>query len=168
MYSDATMPPGDIVIYTDGAARGNPGPGGLGVVLKFGKHRKEISKGFSLTTNNRMELLAVIMGLEALKRTDLRVKIYTDSRYVADAVNKGWVFSWEAKRFKKKKNVDLWIRFLEVYRKHSVKFIWVKGHANIPENERCDQLAVEASHAEDLETDLGYVNNKDETLDSFS
>ena len=162
------MPPGDIVIYTDGAARGNPGPGGLGVVLKFGKHRKEISKGFSLTTNNRMELLAVIMGLEALKRTDLRVKIYTDSRYVADAVNKGWVFSWEAKRFKKKKNVDLWIRFLEVYRKHSVKFIWVKGHANIPENERCDQLAVEASHAEDLETDLGYVNNKDETLDSFS
>jgi len=168
LSSDATITPGEIVIYTDGAARGNPGPGGLGVVMKFGKHRKEISKGYSLTTNNRMELLAVIMGLEALKRSDLKVSIYTDSRYVADAVNKGWVFSWEAKRFKKKKNVDLWLRFLEVYRKHSVKFIWVKGHANIPENERCDQLAVEASFATDLEVDSGYVNNNDETLDSFS
>ena len=168
MSSDATKPPGEIVIYTDGAARGNPGPGGLGVVMKFGKHRKEISEGFSLTTNNRMELLAVIRGLEALKREDLKVTIYTDSRYVSDAVNKGWVFSWEAKRFKNKKNVDLWIRFLEVYRKYSVKFVWVKGHANIPENERCDQLAVEASFAADLKIDSGYVNNKDETLDSFS
>jgi ribonuclease HI len=115
-----------------------------------------------------MELLAVIRGLEALKRDDLKVTIYTDSRYVSDAVNKGWVFSWEAKRFKKKKNVDLWIKFLEVYRKYAVKFIWVKGHANIPENERCDQLAVEASYAADLKIDEGYVNNKDETLDSFS
>jgi ribonuclease HI len=168
LSSNATKTPGEIVIYTDGAARGNPGPGGLGVVMMFGKHRKEISRGFGLTTNNRMELLAVIMGLEALKRTDLKVKIYTDSRYVSDSVNKGWVFGWEAKRFKKKKNVDLWVRFLEVYRKHAVKFIWVKGHANIPENERCDQLAVEASHAADLEEDSGYVNNKDETLDSFS
>ncbi len=168
MSSDATKTPADIVIYTDGAARGNPGPGGLGVVMKSGKHRKEISEGFSLTTNNRMELLAVIRGLEALKRDDLRVTIYTDSRYVSDAVNKGWVFSWEAKRFKKKKNVDLWIKFLEVYRKYAVKFIWVKGHANIPENERCDQLAVEASHEADLKIDSGYVNNNDETLDSFS
>jgi len=168
LSSDATMSTGDIVIYTDGAARGNPGPGGLGVVMKFGKHRKEISEGFGLTTNNRMELLAVIMGLEALKRDDLKVTIYTDSRYVSDAVNKGWVFSWESKRFKNKKNVDLWIRFLEVYRKYSVKFIWVKGHANIPENERCDQLAVEASHEADLKIDSGYVNNNDETLDSFS
>jgi ribonuclease HI len=168
LSSDATKTPGDIVIYTDGAARGNPGPGGLGVVMKFGKHRKEISEGFSLTTNNRMELLAAIRGMEALKRDDLRVTIYTDSRYVSDAVNKGWVFSWEAKRFKNKKNVDLWIKFLEVYRKYSVKFVWVKGHANIPENERCDQLAVEASHAADLKIDSGYVNNNDETLDSFS
>ncbi len=168
MSSDATKSPADIVIYTDGSARGNPGPGGLGVVMKFGQHRKEISEGFTLTTNNRMELLAVIRGLEALKRDDLKVTIYTDSRYVSDSVNKGWVFSWEAKRFKKKKNVDLWIKFLEVYRKYSVKFIWVKGHANIPENERCDQLAVEASHAADLKIDSGYVNNNDETLDSFS
>ena len=133
------MGPGEIVIYTDGAARGNPGPGGLGVVMLFGKHRKELSEGYRLTTNNRMELLAVIRGLETLKRDDLSVKIYTDSRYVSDAVNKGWVFSWEAKRFKKKKNVDLWQQFLVLYRKYKVQFIWVKGHASIPENERCDK-----------------------------
>lgn len=153
------MSPGEIVIYTDGAARGNPGPGGYGVVMLYGNHRKELSEGFRLTTNNRMELLAVIRGLQALKRTDLRVKIYTDSRYVADAVNKRWVFNWEAKAFKKKKNPDLWKEFLEVYRKHSVSFIWVKGHANIPENERCDQLAVEASFGNKLLVDSGYVEN---------
>jgi ribonuclease HI len=158
------MTPGDVVIYTDGAARGNPGPGGLGVVMKYGKHRKELSEGYRLTTNNRMELLAVIRGLEALKRNDLKVKIFTDSRYVSDAVNKGWLFDWEAKRFKKKKNVDLWQHFLKLYRKHSVEFIWVKGHANIPENERCDRLAVEASHKEPLPEDSGYVENMDETL----
>jgi ribonuclease HI len=158
------MAPGEIVIYTDGAARGNPGPGGLGVVMKYGKHRKELSEGYRLTTNNRMELLAVIRGLETLKRDDLKVKIYTDSRYVADAVNKGWIFSWEAKRFKKKKNVDLWQRFLAQYRLYKVEFIWVKGHANIPENERCDQLAVEASLGASLQEDTGYVDNKDETL----
>ena len=162
------MTPGDIVIYTDGAARGNPGPGGLGVVMMYGKHRKEISEGYKLTTNNRMELLAVIRGLEALKRDELKVKIYTDSRYVSDAVNKGWLFSWEAKRFKKKKNVDLWVRFLELYRKYSVNFIWVKGHANIPENERCDELAVEASYGKELLVDSGYVDNMDETLNTFS
>ena len=105
MSGNATISPGEIVIYTDGAARGNPGPGGLGVVMLYGKHRKELSEGYRLTTNNRMELLAVIRGLEALKRNDLKVKIYTDSRYVSDAVNEGWVFNWEAKRFKKKKNV---------------------------------------------------------------
>lgn len=153
------MSPGEIVIYTDGAARGNPGPGGYGVVMLYGNHRKELSEGFRLTTNNRMELLAVIRGLQALKRTDLQVKIYTDSRYVADAVNKRWVFNWEAKAFKKKKNPDLWKEFLEVYRKHSVSFIWVKGHANIPENERCDQLAVEASFGNKLLVDSGYVEN---------
>jgi len=156
------MAPGEIVIYTDGAARGNPGPGGLGVVMLYGNHRKELSEGYKLTTNNRMELLAVIRGLEALKRDNLEVKIYTDSRYVSDAVNKGWVFGWEAKRFKKKKNADLWQRFLELYRKYSVKFIWVKGHANIPENERCDSLAVEASYREPLPDDSGYVENTDE------
>jgi ribonuclease HI len=158
------MTPGEIVIYTDGAARGNPGPGGLGVVMLYGKHRKELSEGFRLTTNNRMELLAVIRGLETLKRDDLIVKIYTDSRYVSDAVNKGWVFSWEAKRFKNKKNVDLWQQFLALYRKYKVQFIWVKGHASIPENERCDRLAVEASHGALLQKDVGYVENKDETL----
>jgi len=158
------MTPGEIVIYTDGAARGNPGPGGLGVVMIYGSHRRELSEGFRLTTNNRMELLAVIRGLEALKRKDLSVKIYTDSRYVADAVNKGWVFSWETKRFKKKKNVDLWQRFLELYREYKVQFIWVKGHASIPENERCDRLAVEASHGASLKVDSGYVENKDETI----
>ena len=158
------MNPGEIVIYTDGAARGNPGPGGLGVVMKYGKHRREIAEGYKLTTNNRMELLAVIRGLESLKRNDLNVKIYTDSRYVSDAVNKGWIFSWETKRFKKKKNVDLWQRFLTLYRKYKVQFIWVKGHASIPENERCDRLAVEASHGPSLLEDTGYVENKDESL----
>ena len=162
------MPANEIVIYTDGAARGNPGPGGLGVVMMYGKHRKELSEGFKLTTNHRMELLAVIRGLETLKRDDLKVKIYTDSRYVSDAVNKGWVFNWEAKRFKKKKNVDLWQQFLELYRRYSVSFVWVKGHASIPENERCDQLAVEASHRETLLEDSGYVDNIDNSLKPFS
>jgi ribonuclease HI len=158
------MAPGQIVIYTDGAARGNPGPGGLGVVMKFGKHRRELSEGYRLTTNNRMELLAVIRGLEALKRDDLTAKIYTDSRYVSDAINKGWIFNWETKRFKNKKNVDLWQLFLKLYRKYRVQFIWVKGHASIPENERCDQLAVEASYGTSLQEDTGYVENQDETL----
>lgn len=162
------MPANEIVIYTDGAARGNPGPGGLGVVMMYGKHRKELSEGYKLTTNNRMELLAVIRGLETLKRDDLKVKIYTDSRYVSDAVNKGWVFSWEAKRFKKKKNVDLWQQFLKLYRRYSISFVWVKGHASIPENERCDQLAVEASHWATLLEDSGYVDNIDESLKPFS
>ena len=158
------MTPGEIVIYTDGAARGNPGPGGLGVVMLYGKHRKELSEGYRLTTNNRMELLAVIRGLEALKRKELKVKVYTDSRYVSDAVNKKWLFGWEAKRFKNKKNVDLWQQFLVLYRKFSVEFIWVKGHASIPENERCDSLAVEASHRKPLPEDSGYVENMDASL----
>jgi len=153
------MAPGHIVIYTDGAARGNPGPGGLGVVMIYGKHRRELAEGFRLTTNNRMELLAVIRGLEALKRDDLLIKVYTDSRYVSDSVNKKWVSGWEAKGFKNRKNADLWKRFLELYRKYRVEFIWVKGHASIPENERCDRLAVEASHGADLAEDQGYVEN---------
>jgi ribonuclease HI len=154
---------GEITIYTDGAARGNPGPGGLGVVLIFGKHRKEIAEGYRLTTNNRMELLAVIRGLEALKRSDLKVKVYTDSRYVSDAVNKSWVFGWEKKGFKNKKNADLWKAFLKLYRRYSVSFVWVKGHASIPENERCDRLAVEASHLPELPEDAGYVENLEES-----
>lgn len=157
----------DITIFTDGAARGNPGPGGLGVVLISGKNRKEISKGFKLTTNNRMELLAVIEALEALKIVPSNVKIYTDSKYVADAVEKGWVFSWESKQFKKKKNPDLWIRFLKVYRKHQVKFYWIKGHANHAENEICDRLAVEASYNKSLLPDTGYLNDLQEPESLF-
>jgi len=145
-----------ITIFTDGAASGNPGPGGYGTVLMSGPHRKELSGGFRLTTNNRMELLAVIKGLEELKKDNCEVTIYTDSKYVADAVEKKWVFGWEKKQFKGKKNPDLWIRFLAIYRKHDVKFIWVKGHANIPENERCDQLAVAASQSPNLLIDRAY------------
>ena len=147
---------GEITIYTDGAARGNPGPGGFGVVLISGRHRLEKSEGYRLTTNNRMELLAVITGLEALKIAGSNVAVYTDSKYVSDAVNKGWVFQWESKAFKKKKNSDLWVRFLKIYRKHKVRFIWIKGHASIPENEKCDQLAVEASRKSPLLEDQGY------------
>ena len=148
-----------IILYTDGAARGNPGPGGFGVVLISGPHRKEISQGFRLTTNNRMELLAVITGLKALKSDNCLVTVYTDSRYVADAIEKGWIRSWEQKRFAGKKNSDLWIRFLEVYRKHQVRFIWIKGHAANVENERCDALAVAASFGDDLPEDEGYPGN---------
>ncbi|MBE0676448.1 MAG: ribonuclease HI, partial [Bacteroidales bacterium] len=149
--------PGRIIIYTDGAASGNPGPGGYGVILKSGSHYLEKSGGFALTTNNRMELLAVIIGLEALKISGSNVTVYTDSRYVSDAVTKRWVFGWEVKGFKKKKNSDLWRRFLDIYRKHNVEFVWVKGHSNIPENERCDRLAVEASRMPGLPDDEGYI-----------
>lgn len=145
-----------ITLYTDGAAKGNPGPGGYGALLISGKHRKEISEGYRLTTNNRMELLAVIVGLEGLKYSGSEVTVYTDSKYVADAVNLGWVFKWEKKAFKKKKNPDLWKRFLSVYRVHKVSFKWVKGHAGIPGNEVCDKLAVEASIKIDLKIDTGY------------
>ena len=145
-----------IVIYTDGAASGNPGPGGFGVVMKYGTHRKEFSGGFRLTTNNRMELLAVIVALEQLKFDGTAASIYSDSKYICDAVNKKWLFDWERKGFKKKKNPDLWKRFLPVYRKHNLKFIWIKGHSNIPENERCDVLAVVASREANLPADEGY------------
>jgi ribonuclease HI len=153
--------PGEISIYTDGAASGNPGPGGYGVVLISGRHRLEKSEGFRLTTNNRMELLAVITGLEALKIPGSRVVVYTDSKYVADSVEKGWVFQWESKAFKKRKNPDLWIRFLKIYRKHNVKFIWIKGHSNNTENEVCDRLAVNAYLSGNLAEDSGY-NPEDE------
>ncbi len=146
-----------ITIYTDGAAKGNPGPGGYGVVLKFQSHRKELSQGFKLTTNNRMELLAVITGLEAIKKDGWDVLIYSDSKYVVDAVEKGWIWQWEKKGFKKKKNIDLWKRFIPLYRKHKVKFKWLKGHAGNPENERCDYLAVKSAEQPDLLDDLGYL-----------
>ncbi len=149
-----------IIIYTDGAARGNPGPGGYGVVMKYGAHRKELAQGYQLTTNNRMELLAVIVALEQLKYNGSQVTVYSDSRYVCEAVNQKWLFDWERKGFKKKKNPDLWKRFLESYRKHRVKFVWIKGHSNIPENERCDQLAVEASQEANLPSDKGYQQDE--------
>ncbi len=147
----------EVTIYTDGACSGNPGPGGYGVVLISGRHRKEISEGFRFTTNNRMELLAAITGLEALKRDGSVVRLYTDSQYLVNAVNNGWLFNWETKRFAKKKNPDLWIRFLEVYRRHQVTFLWVKGHNNDPENERCDTLAVAAAKGPLLNEDTGYI-----------
>lgn len=145
-----------IELFTDGSSRGNPGPGGYGVVLKSGSHRKEISAGYILTTNNRMELMAVIVGLEALKKNNSSVNVYSDSSYVCDAINKGWLFVWEKKKFSGKKNRDLWIRFLSVYRRHRVKFTWIKGHAGHAENERCDALAVDASKAASLLIDEGY------------
>lgn len=133
-----------IEIFTDGASSGNPGPGGYGVVLRAGQHYKEISAGFRKTTNNRMELLAVIIGLEALKKPGQDVVIYSDSKYVVDAVEKKWVFGWVNKGFAGKKNKDLWLRFLQLYKLHNVRFQWVKGHAGHPENERCDRMAVAA------------------------
>lgn len=146
----------DIVLYTDGAARGNPGPGGYGAVLLSGKFRKELAEGFKLTTNNRMELLAVIVGLEALKKPGNRVLVYSDSKYVVDAVEKGWLAGWVKKGFKGKKNPDLWQRYLDVAQHHHVKLQWVKGHSNNVENNRCDFLAVEASKRPGLLDDLGY------------
>tara|TARA_B100001989_G_C24231449_1_gene312786 strand:- start:32 stop:505 length:474 start_codon:yes stop_codon:yes gene_type:complete len=147
-----------IRLYTDGSAKGNPGKGGLGIVLISGKHYKEISQGFRHTTNNRMELLAVIVGLETLNKDKSLVEVFSDSKYVVDAVEKKWVFSWEKKNFKGKKNSDLWKRFLIIYRKHKVSFNWVKGHAGQVENEKCDALAVEASENEQLMIDHGYEN----------
>ncbi len=145
-----------IIIYTDGAASGNPGPGGLGVVMIYGNLRKEISEGYHLTTNNRMELLGVIRGLEAVRWDNADVIIYTDSKYVSEAINQGWLFSWEKKGFKNKKNPDLWKILLPLIRRHKVEFQWLKGHAGNIENTRCDELAVSASRGKNLPEDLGY------------
>jgi ribonuclease HI len=152
-----------ISLFTDGAASGNPGPGGYGVILRCGKYEKEMSGGFALTTNNRMELLAVITGLEAIKWEHADVTVYTDSAYVVNAVNNGWLFQWETKQFAKKKNPDLWKRFLIIYRKHAVKFIWIRGHAGHPENERCDRLAVAARELPSLPQDTNYALDADST-----
>jgi ribonuclease HI len=145
-----------ITIYTDGASRGNPGPGGYGIVMISGPHRKEISQGFRLTTNNRMELLSVIVALEAIKKENQEVVIFSDSKYVVDAVEKRWVFDWQRKGFKDKKNPDLWARFLRVFPRHRIKMVWVKGHADNPENNLCDRLAVEAALSGRLFIDEGY------------
>ena len=156
-----------IIVYTDGSAKGNPGNGGYGIVMIKGVFRKEFSKGFELTTNNRMELLAVIVALENVKKEQSDILVYSDSKYVVDAVEKKWVFRWEKTKFKKKKNPDLWIRFLKIYKKQKVSFIWVKGHANNKENERCDYLAVKAAESNILNKDTWYENyvaNNDTTL----
>jgi ribonuclease HI len=147
----------NITMYTDGAATGNPGPGGYGTVLMAGKHYKELSGGFKKTTNNRMELLAVIIGLESLKSNGCTVTIYSDSKYVVDSVEKRWVHGWVTKGFKGKKNKDLWLRYLKIAAQHTVKFVWVKGHAGNHYNEICDQLAVKASQQKELPIDEGYM-----------
>ncbi|MFB6258869.1 MAG: ribonuclease HI [Flavobacteriales bacterium] len=149
-----------IIIHTDGASKGNPGPGGFGVVLESGSHERRISEGYRCTTNNRMELLAIIRALEALKQASNKVIVYSDSKYVVDAVNKGWVFGWEKKSFKKKKNKDLWVRFLELYRHHTVTFRWVKGHDGNPRNEECDRLAVEAAEGFNLQVDRNFEEGR--------
>ena len=151
-----------ITIYTDGSALGNPGPGGYGVLMIYKNKKKEIRQGYRHTTNNRMELLAIIVSLEMLTVSDRDVIIYSDSKYVIDSVTKGWVFGWVKKGFKGKKNADLWKRFLKIYPKNKVRFQWVKGHANNPGNDRVDTLAVQA--ANDKKTHLvdeGYEAAKD-------
>lgn len=150
-----------VHIYTDGAAKGNPGPGGYGIVMEWvGKpYRKEFSAGYRLTTNNRMELMAVIVSLEQLKIPMTSVLVVSDSKYVVDAIEKKWVFGWEQKGFKEKKNPDLWIRFLKIYRKHKVDFKWIKGHNQHPQNERCDDLAVKAAVSENLLIDDFYESS---------
>jgi ribonuclease HI len=139
-----------IKIYTDGAAQGNPGPGGYGTIMRYGSHEKELSQGYELTTNNRMELMAVIAGLEAIKKSGIPVTIYSDSKYVVEAVEKGWLWGWEKKGFAKKANPDLWKRYIPLHRRFNPKFVWIRGHNGHPENERCDRLAVQAASGYDL------------------
>lgn len=149
--------PQEIIIYTDGSSRGNPGPGGYGAILMYGDKRKELSQGYRRTTNNRMELMGVIAALEALKKTGLYVTIYTDSQYIVKAVNEGWLKKWIATSFAKGiKNRDLWMRFYELSNRQRLKFIWVKGHADNPFNNRCDQLATSAADGGNLLVDEGY------------
>jgi ribonuclease HI len=149
-----------ITIYTDGAAKGNPGPGGYGAILQSGPHYKEISQGFRLTTNNRMELLSVIVCLEMLKQDGCEVMVYSDSKYVVDAVEKNWIGGWVKRGWKNVKNPDLWKRYLEVAQRHNVRFKWIKGHNGHQMNERCDFLAVEASNGRNLLVDTWYEANQ--------
>ncbi|MBZ4190146.1 ribonuclease HI [Niabella beijingensis] len=146
-----------ITIYTDGAARGNPGPGGYGVLLMYGKHVKELSGGFKRTTNNRMELMAVIEGIKTLKTSELPVTIYSDSQYVVNSVTKGWLNNWVRTDFKGgKKNKDLWMQYHQLSKKYQIRFVWVKGHADNPYNNRCDELATAAADGRNLAEDVGY------------
>ena len=155
-----------VHIYTDGAAKGNPGNGGYGVVMELvgSNYKKEFYEGFRYTTNNRMELLAVIVGLEKITKPNMKVLVISDSKYVVDAVEKKWVFGWEKKGFKDKKNPDLWMRFLKIYRQHQVDFKWIKGHNNHPQNERCDELAVMASGLPNLSVDAFYEKEEEKLL----
>ncbi len=146
-----------ITIYTDGSSRGNPGPGGYGTILMAGPHRKELSQGYRRTTNNRMELMAVIAGLEALKKEGMNITVYSDSQYVVKAVEQGWLKKWIATDFRGgKKNRDLWTKFYHLSRKHTIKFVWVKGHADNPLNNRCDELATAAADGKNLIVDQGF------------
>ncbi len=158
MVTDTT-----VTIYTDGACIGNPGPGGYGTVLLSGEHRKELSGGFANTTNNRMEILAAVVGLESLKKPSA-VTIYSDSRYLVDAIEKGWALKWQANGWMRNKkeravNPDLWERLLDLTKQHDVAFRWVRGHAGNKENERCDKLAVAAAKGRNLPADSGYKSN---------
>ena len=155
-----------VHIYTDGAAKGNPGNGGYGVVMELvgTTYKKEFYEGFRYTTNNRMELLAVIVGLEKITKPNMKVLVVSDSKYVVDAIEKKWVFGWEKKGFKDKKNPDLWMRFLKIYRQHEVDFKWIKGHNNHPQNERCDELAVMASGLPNLSVDAFYEKEEQKLL----
>jgi ribonuclease HI len=148
-----------LIMYTDGAARGNPGPGGYGVILFWGDHKKELSGGYRYTTNNRMELMAVIAGLEALKKEGQQVTVYSDSQYVVKAVEQGWLKNWVATNFKGgKKNKDLWLHFYELAKKNNIRFVWVRGHADNPNNNRCDELATAAADGKDLDVDIFFEN----------
>ena len=147
----------ELIMYTDGSARGNPGPGGYGTILLWGGHRKELSGGYRRTTNNRMELMAVIAGLEALKKEGLKITIYSDSQYIVKSVQEGWLKNWIATNFKGgKKNKDLWLYYHELAQKNNIRFIWVKGHADNPNNNRCDELATAAADGTNLLIDEEY------------
>lgn len=146
-----------LTIYTDGASRGNPGNGGYGAVLIYGNNIKEISEGYIHTTNNRMELMAVIAALKALKKDNLNIEIFTDSKYVMDAFEKKWIDSWQKKGFKNVKNPDLWKTLIALYKKHDISFKWVKGHSGNKYNERCDYLATIAADGNNLKEDEQYL-----------
>jgi ribonuclease HI len=152
----------EVIMYTDGSSRGNPGPGGYGTILMSAGKTKELSGGYRKTTNNRMELMAVIAGLEAMKKTGLKITIYSDSQYIVKAVKEGWLNKWLATNFAKgKKNKDLWVRFYNLYKQHQIQFVWVKGHADNPYNNRCDILATSAADGSNLSIDEGYEMDPD-------
>ena len=153
-----------IHIYTNGACSGNPGPGGYGIVMIAGPHRKEMYEGFKKTTNNRMELLSVIVALESIKKENADVVVFSDSKYVVDAIEKNWIGGWVKRGWTKVKNVDLWKRLLPAIKKHKVKFVWVKGHADNVENNRCDELAVAATKLPTLHTDWGFEESREQLL----